>query len=52
MHVIKPNGHQTAFWMMPEGNRMKTKEGVDGTANDGAEIDILEGTKVHACSLG
>lgn len=52
MHVVKPNGHQTAFWMMPEGNGMKTKEGVDSTANDGAEIDIVEGTKAHAYSLG
>ncbi|MBL7727137.1 MAG: glycoside hydrolase family 16 protein [Dinghuibacter sp.] len=52
MHVVKPNGHQTAFWMMPEGNGMKTKEGVDGTANDGAEIDIVEATKANAFSLG
>ncbi len=52
MHVVKPNGHQTAFWMMPEGSGMKTKGGVDGTANDGAEIDIIEGTKAHAYSLG
>ncbi len=51
MHVVKPNGHQTAFWMMPEGAGMK-KEGVDGTANDGAEIDIVEATKEHAFSLG
>jgi beta-glucanase (GH16 family) len=51
MHVVKPNGHQTAFWMMPEGSGMK-KEGVDGTANDGAEIDIVEATKAHAFSLG
>ncbi len=52
MHVVKPNGHQTAFWMMPEGNGMKTKEGVDSTANDGAEIDIVEATKANAFSLG
>ncbi len=52
MHVIKPNGHQTAFWMMPEGIGMKAPDGVDGTANDGAEIDIVEGTKAHAYSLG
>ncbi len=53
MHVVKPNGHQTAFWMMPQGGiGMKTPEGVDGTANDGAEIDIVEGTKKDAYSLG
>jgi beta-glucanase (GH16 family) len=52
MHVVKPNGHQTAFWMMPEGNGMKTKEGVDSTANDGAEIDIIEATKANSYSLG
>ncbi len=52
MHVVKPNGHQTAFWMMPEGNGMKTNEGVDSTANDGAEIDIVEATKANAFSLG
>ncbi len=51
MHVVKPNGHQTAFWMMPEGKGM-SNEGVDGTANDGAEIDIVEGTKANAYSLG
>lgn len=52
MHVVKPNGHQMAFWMMPEGNGMKAPEGVDGTANDGAEIDIVEGNKADAYSLG
>lgn len=52
MHIVKPNGHQMAFWMMPEGNGMKAPEGVDGTANDGAEIDIIEGTKANAYSLG
>jgi beta-glucanase (GH16 family) len=52
MHIIKPNGHQTAFWMMPVGDGMKAPEGVDGTANDGAEIDIIEGTKANAYSLG
>jgi beta-glucanase (GH16 family) len=52
MHVVKPNGHQTAFWMMPEGLGMKNPDGVDGTANDGAEIDIIEGTKANAYSLG
>lgn len=52
MHVVKPNGHQTAFWMMPEGNGMKAPDGVDGTANDGAEIDIVEGNKTNSFSLG
>lgn len=52
MHIVKPNGHQTAFWMMPEGDGMKAPQGVDGTANDGAEIDIIEGTKADAFSLG
>ncbi len=51
MHVVKPNGHQTAFWMMPEGKGM-SNEGVDGTANDGAEIDIVESTKANTYSLG
>jgi len=51
MHVVKPNGHQTAFWMMPEGKGMGN-EGEDGTANDGAEIDIVEATKANAFSLG
>lgn len=52
MHIVKPNGHQMAFWMMPEGDGMKAPIGVDGTANDGAEIDIIEGTKADAYSLG
>ncbi len=52
MHVVKPNGHQMAFWMMPEGNGMKAPEGVDGTANDGAEIDIVESNKTKSYSLG
>ncbi len=52
MHVVKPNGHQTAFWMMPEGDGMRNLTPADGTANDGAEIDIVEATKAHAFSLG
>jgi beta-glucanase (GH16 family) len=51
MHVVKPNGHQMAFWMMPEGKGMSSK-GIDSTANDGAEIDIVESTKANAYSLG
>jgi beta-glucanase (GH16 family) len=46
MHLIKPNGCQTAFWMMPSGEGSTAPKGVkDGTANDGAEIDIVEGNK-------
>ena len=52
MHIVKPNGHQMAFWMMPEGNGMKAPEGVDGTANNGCEIDIMEGNKSDAYSNG
>ena len=52
MHVVKPYGHQTAFWMMPEGDGMRSSTVPDGTANDGAEIDIVEGTKAHAYSNG
>ncbi len=52
MHIVKPNGYQMAFWMMPEGFGMKSPQGVDGTANDGAEIDIVEGNKHNAYSLG
>ena len=52
MHVVKPNGHQTAFWMMPEGDGMRSSTTPDGTANDGAEIDIVEGTKANAYSNG
>ncbi len=47
MHLIKPNGCQTAFWMMPNGKGSTAPNGVkDGTANDGAEIDIVEGNKM------
>lgn len=52
IHLVKPNGYQMAFWMMPEGNGMKTSTQADGTANDGAEIDIVEGTKLDAYSSG
>ena len=46
MHLIKPDGCQTAFWMMPSGEGSTAPKGVkDGTANDGAEIDIVEGNK-------
>lgn len=52
MHVVKPNGHQTAFWMMPEGDGMRNLTTPEGTANDGAEIDVIEGTKANAYSNG
>jgi beta-glucanase (GH16 family) len=53
MHVVKPNGHQTAFWMMPnEGTSMTNAGPHEGTANDGAEIDIVEGNKLNTYSLG
>lgn len=52
MHFVKPNGHQTAFWMMPEGKGMSVPDGVDSTANSGAEIDIIEGNKTHTYSCG
>ena len=41
MHVVRTDGHQMAFWMMPEDSRGMNGI-VDGTANDGAEIDIVE----------
>lgn len=44
MHVVYPNGYQTAFWMMPP-NGTKPDGVMDGTANDGAEIDIVEARK-------
>lgn len=52
MHLVKPNGYQIAFWMMPEGNGMASSTPKDGTANDGAEIDIVEGNKLNAFSNG
>jgi beta-glucanase (GH16 family) len=47
MHLVKPDGYQTAFWMMPNGEGMSSKSIKDGTANDGAEIDIVEGNKMR-----
>jgi beta-glucanase (GH16 family) len=52
MHMVNPDGHQTAFWLMPAGNGMRDPEGVDGTANDGAEIDIVEGNQTNTFSTG
>jgi beta-glucanase (GH16 family) len=44
MHPVRPQGYQTAFWMMPDQEGGLTPNGVkDGTAHDGAEIDIFEG---------
>jgi beta-glucanase (GH16 family) len=53
MHLVKPNGYQTAFWMMPNsGTSMSNAGPHDGTANDGAEIDIVEGNRLKSYSLG
>jgi len=52
IHLVKPNGYQMAFWMMPEGKGMSSETSPDGTANDGAEIDIVEGNKLNAFSSG
>jgi beta-glucanase (GH16 family) len=52
IHLVKPNGYQMAFWMMPEGKGMSSETTPDGTANDGAEIDIVEGNKLNAFSSG
>ncbi len=53
MHVVKPNGYQTAFWMMPNtGTSMSNAGPHEGTANDGAEIDIIEGNKLNTYSCG
>lgn len=53
MHLVKPNGFQTAFWMMPNSGTSMTNAGPhDGTANDGAEIDIVEGNRLKRYSLG
>jgi beta-glucanase (GH16 family) len=44
IHIVEPFGHQTAFWMMPNQEGTTAPNGViDGTAKDGAEIDIIEG---------
>ena len=43
LHVY-PDGKQSAFWMMPNGGTLG-RGTPDGTANDGAEIDIFEGNK-------
>lgn len=42
MKVVKTNGHQMAFWMMPESGDGMRGRILDKTANDGAEIDIVE----------
>lgn len=53
MHLVKPNGYQTAFWMMPNSGTSMTNAGPHhGTANDGAEIDIVEGNRLKSYSLG
>lgn len=53
MHLVKPNGYQTAFWTMPNSGTSMTNNGPhDGTAADGAEIDIVEGNKLVTYSYG
>jgi beta-glucanase (GH16 family) len=53
MQLVKPNGFQTAFWMMPNaGTSMSNNGPHDGTAGDGAEIDIVEGFKLKNYSYG
>lgn len=53
IHLVKPNGYQAAFWLMPySGESMSNSNYHDGTAGDGAEIDIVEGNKLHSYSLG
>lgn len=52
MKVSAPQGHQMAFWMMPQGDGMNDPLGVDGTANDGAEIDVCETNKTTTFSTG
>jgi beta-glucanase (GH16 family) len=46
MKIVKPEGYQIAFWMMPAGDGMKSTTPADGTAHDGAEIDIIEANKL------
>jgi beta-glucanase (GH16 family) len=46
MRIPKPDGYQVAFWMMPVGNGMSSSTLADGTAHDGAEIDIIESCKL------
>ncbi len=53
MHLVKPNGHQTAFWLMPNsGTSMSNAGPHEGTANDGAEVDIVEGNRTLTYSYG
>jgi len=56
MHVVKPNGYQTAFWLMPNAGLGMSNAGPsgghDGTAADGSEMDIVEGNKLNTYSCG
>lgn len=53
MKLVKPNGYQTAFWTMPNTGTSMTNAGPhDGTAADGAEIDIVEGNRLKTYSYG
>lgn len=55
MHIVYPEGYQMAFWMMPAQEGGTTPGGIkDGTARDGAEIDIIEGNRQsdsYSCGL-
>ena len=45
IHVF-PDGKQSAFWMMPNGGTFNWGKGPPtGNAQNGAEIDILEGNR-------
>jgi len=48
MKIVKPEGYQIAFWMMPAGDGMKSTTPADGTAHNGAEIDIIEACKLSS----
>jgi len=53
IHLVKPNGYQTAFWLMPNSGTGMTNAGPhEGTATDGAEIDIVEGNRLQTYSYG
>ncbi len=46
VEITTVEGHQSAFWLMPNGGTLPG--GVaNGSANDGAEIDVLEANRVN-----
>ncbi|WP_280312511.1 glycoside hydrolase family 16 protein [Nocardia abscessus] len=47
VEIIRPDGVQSALWMMPSGSGMSNANCAAG-ADDGAEIDILEGNSQGA----